>query len=133
MSAVATASAADESGPHHEPIGVVLARVETALETIAHAIDANQAHIAAAVAAGGARPAAAAHKAMQEADLLAQKVAGIASFLRAVAVEVPGDWHVDTAGATRALTLADLALAIGAKGRAAHVHDEVDHGHCDLF
>lgn len=115
-----------------EPVGDVLARIEAELEAIAHAVDANQAHIAAAIgAAAVADPAYA--SAVQEADLLSQKVAGIASFLRAIALELSPEWRVDATAAVRALKLAELAHRLGAQGRGEHAHDDIDYGHCDLF
>lgn len=117
---------------HPEPVRDVIARVEAELETIAHAIDIN--HAKAAVTAGDRGPPSVAFvKAMQEGDLLFQKIAGIALFLRALASEMPAEWIVDTAGATRALGLAELASKIGARGVVPHHKGEIDHGHCDLF
>lgn len=117
---------------HTEPVREVIARIERELETIAHAIDANHARVAVAVG-GAAVPSPAFVQAMQEGDLLYQKIAGIAGFLRALAAEMPDEWTLDTAGATRALGLVELARKIGAHGHAPHAHDEIDYGHCDLF
>lgn len=129
MSAAATAVVHD---PHHEPVRDVIARIEAELETIAHAIDANHAHIAVAVGeSGNGKPAF--QRAMQEADLLYQKVEGIAGFLRTLADAMPADWEIETGGATRDLKLAELVRKIGASAYVPHHHDEVDHGHCDLF
>ncbi|MEX0404265.1 hypothetical protein ABGN05_01155 [Aquibium sp. LZ166] len=129
MPATATAFAHD---PHHEPVRDVIARIEAELEKIAHAIDANHAHIAVAVGeSGNGEPAFV--RAMQEADLLYQKVEGIAGFLRTLVDIMPADWEIETGGATRSLKLTELVRKIGASIYVPHQHDEVDHGHCDLF
>ena len=43
------------------------------------------------------------------------------------------DPHTETGGATRSLKLTELVRKIGASIYVPHQHDEVDHGHCDLF
>ncbi len=129
MSAAAKALAHD---PHHEPVRDVIARIEAELETIAHAIDANHAHIAVAVGeSGNGKPDFL--RAMQQADLLYQKVEGIAGFLRTLADTMPADWEIETGGATRNLKLAELVRKIGASSYVVHHADDVDHGSCDLF
>lgn len=124
---------ADIAAPaHREPVRDVIVRIEAELEAIAHAIDANHARMAVAVGQAGS-PSPAVVQAMQEGDLLYQKIAGIAGFLRALVLEMPAEWTLDTASATRALGLVELARKIGAHGHAPHAHDDVDYGHCDLF
>jgi hypothetical protein len=126
------AFAAAAAPAHTEPVRDVVARIEAELEAIAHAIDTNHARVAVAVGRDGT-PSPAFVQAMQEGDLLYQKIAGIAGFMRALVHEMPADWTIDTASATRALGLVELARKIGAHGHAPHGHDEVDYGHCDLF
>ncbi|MFN3546868.1 MAG: hypothetical protein ACK4U0_05200, partial [Mesorhizobium sp.] len=72
-----------EHDPHHETVRDVITRIEAELETIAHAIDVNHAHIAVAVGdAIQGKPGFI--RAMQEGDLIYQKVSGIAGFLRSL-------------------------------------------------
>jgi hypothetical protein len=70
---------------------------------------------------------------MQEADLVSQKLAGIADFLRTMADTVPADFHVETHRATRSLRLAELARKIGTRGRELDQAGKHDAGDFDLF
>lgn len=99
----------------HEPLADVLSRVEGTLAEMARLVDHNQSLIARLTwTAGAADPSYVA--AMQEADLVSQKLDGIAGFLRAIAKALPADFHVETHRATGALLLADLTHKIGARG-----------------
>lgn len=118
--------------PHHEPVRDVIARIEAELVAIAHAIDANHAHVAKASAEFGRdRPEFV--RAMQEGDLLYQKVEDIAGFLRMLAAAMPVEWEIETGGATRGLKLDELARKIGADGQRVRPQPAADHGHVDLF
>ncbi|HWK67423.1 MAG TPA: hypothetical protein VNS34_21050 [Rhizobiaceae bacterium] len=100
----------------HEPLADVLSRVEGVLAEIARLVDHNQSLIARLTwTAGAADPSYVA--AMQEADLVSQKLDGIAGFLRAIAKTLPADFRVETHRATGDLLLAELTRKIGARGR----------------
>ena len=115
-----------------EPLGEVLTRVQAELDEIARHIDRNQAAIARATwHAGAGDPGYV--KAMQEADLNTQRIAGVAGFLRALGDAAKPHWLVDTATATAMLTLAELARSIGIDGRDAPAGDEGAAGDIDLF
>lgn len=100
----------------HEPLADVIMRIERELTDMARLVDQNQSLIARLTwNAGAADPGYV--KAMQEADLISQKLAGIADFLRTMADTVPADFHVETHRATGNLRLAELTRKIGARGR----------------
>lgn len=121
-----------EDDAHHETVRDVITRIEAELETIAHAIDVNHAHIAVAVGdAISGKPGFI--RAMQEGDLIYQKVSGIAGFLRSLIAVMPEDWEVETGAATRDVTLAELAGKIGARPHVVEVVRNDDFGDCDLF
>ncbi len=121
-----------EHDPHHETVRDVIARIEAELETIAHAIDVNHAHIAVAVGdAIQGKPGFI--RAMQEGDLIYQKVSGIAGFLRSLMDVMPDEWEVETGVATRDVKLAELAGRIGARAQMVQVVRNDDFGDCDLF
>lgn len=105
----------------HEPLAEVMLRIERELSDMARLVDHNQSLIARLTWDAGAADAGYV-KAMQEADLISQKLAGIADFLRTMADAVPADFQVETHRATGSLRLAELTRKIGARGR------EVDHG-----
>ena len=111
----------------------VLARLHGELEDIAIRIDRNQAAIARTTWAAGADDADYL-KAMQDADLSAQRIAGVAGFLRALGDAAQPHWRVDTTDATDALTLSDLIRTIGKaddEGRGAK--NAADAGEVDFF
>ena len=117
---------------HAEPISAVLERVGAELEAIAHRIDQNQATIASTTWNVGAGDAGYV-RAMQDADLSAQRIAGVAGFLRTIGGAAPADWHVDTASASDTLKLAELVRTIGAVGAATLPAKETDAGEIDFF
>lgn len=100
------------SKPQVEAIADVLARIHLELEEIATRIDRNQAAIARSTQGQGISDADYV-RAMQDADLSAQRIAGIASFLRQLGEEIEPHWQVDTSLATGTLTLSGLARNIG--------------------
>jgi len=121
---------ADQSFP--EQISEVLARVQAELEDIARRVDHNQAMIARTTWDVGAAD----HdyvKAMQDADLSAQRIAGVAEFLRALADAAEPGWHIDTSVATRAIKLTELVRSIGTAGLVVQAKDEDAAGDVDLF
>ena len=67
----------------HEPLAAVMLRVEEELTAMARLVDHNQSLVARLTWAAGAADTAYV-KAMQEADLISQKLAGIADFLRMI-------------------------------------------------
>jgi hypothetical protein len=95
-----------------EPITQVLARIHAELDEIARRIDRNQAAIARSTWRAGAGDASYV-TAMQDADLNAQRIAGVAGFLRALGDAADPRWRVDTAAAAAGLRLAALERAIG--------------------
>ncbi|WP_202333365.1 hypothetical protein [Mesorhizobium sp. L-8-3] len=97
----------------HEPLAAVMLRVEQELAAMAQLVDHNQSLIARLTWAAGAADTAYV-KAMQESDLVSQKLAGIADFLRMIAEAVPADFHVETRRATGKLRLDELVGKIGA-------------------
>ncbi|TKT75490.1 hypothetical protein [Aquamicrobium sp. LC103] len=99
-------------GGSREPLTDVLARLRIELEDIASRIDRGQALIAESTWAHGAGDAGYV-SAMQDADLNAQRVAGVAGFLRALEQEAEPQWRVDTSAALAGVTLAEMALKLG--------------------
>jgi len=118
--------------PQTEAIADVLARIRVELEDIAQRIDRNQAAIARSVGPAGVSDADYVC-AMQDADLSAQRIAGIAGFVRALGEAAMPHWRVDTTEATGALTLAGLARSIGAPELAFAVGEADASGEVDLF
>lgn len=115
-----------------EPITQVLARIRAELDEIARRIDHNQATIAKSTWAAGAGDADYV-RAMQDADLSAQRIAGVADFLRALADASSPHWHIDTAPATDTLKLAELIRSIGCTDAAIETGEEIRDGDVDLF
>jgi hypothetical protein len=115
-----------------EPFVDVLARIRSELEDIAGRIDRNQAAIARTTWAAGASDADYV-RAMQDADLSAQRIAGIAGFLRALAEAAQPHWRVDAAAAASTLTLARMIRTIGTAGATVVASDEDAAGDVDLF
>src|SRR5690606_6695112 len=97
-----------------EEIREVLARIRAELEDIAGRIDRNQAAIARATWAAGASDADYV-RAMQDADLSAQRIAGLAGYLRALGEAADPRWRLDPAAAAATLTLAGMARTVGAR------------------
>ncbi len=115
-----------------EPFVDVLARLRSELEDIAGRIDRNQAAIARTTWAAGAADADYV-RAMQDADLSAQRIAGVAGFLRALSEAAHPHWRVDTAAATDTLTLTEMIRTIGTAGLDVEAGDEDAAGDVDLF
>ena len=114
----------------------VLARIRRELEDIAGRIDRNQAAIARTTWGAGATDADYV-RAMQDADLSAQRIAGVAGFLRALSEAAHPHWRIDTAGATGTLTLAGMIRTIGTAGLDLRAPEEGTHedaaGEVDFF
>ncbi|WP_157017968.1 hypothetical protein [Mesorhizobium xinjiangense] len=121
---------------HHdtqrEPARDVLARIEAELCDIARAIDRNQAVIASA-AAGLPNVAPSVLCAVQEADLLSQKVAGIADFIAACRDGLPRDLDIDAGAALAGVKLAGLRRRLASTDGSALADADTDFGDCDLF
>lgn len=115
-----------------EPFVDVLARLRSELEDIAGRIDRNQAAIARTTWAAGAADADYV-RAMQDADLSAQRIAGVAGFLRALSEAAHPHWRVDTTAATDTLTLTEMIRTIGTAGLDVEARDEDAAGDVDLF
>lgn len=115
-----------------ESMADVLARIQLELEEIARRIDRNQATIARSTWDVGAADAAYV-QAMQDADLSAQRIAGVADFLRAIGDAAHPHWRIDTAAATGTLKLTELARSIGQAGLSIQAKDEDTAGDVDLF
>jgi hypothetical protein len=99
----------------HEPLADVLSRVVGVLAEMARLVDHNQSLIARVTWKTAATdPSYVA--AMQEADLVSQKLDGVAGFLRAISNALPPDFRVETQRATDDLLLAELTHKIGARG-----------------
>ena len=122
----------DEAHARAERMTDVLARLHAELEEIAARIDRNQALIAKSTWNVGAADEDYV-KAMQDADLSAQRISGVAGFLRALGDASRPDWHIDTATATGTLKLTELIRSIGAADHAIQAKDEDDAGNVDLF
>jgi len=121
-----------EAGREVERIADVLARIRFELEEIAGRIDRNQAAIARSTWAVGVCDADYV-RAMQDADLSAQRIAGVAGFLRALGEAAQPHWRIDTARAVGTLKLAGLVRTIGTPGPAIDAADEGAPGDVDLF
>lgn len=115
-----------------EPVVTILARIQAELEEIARRIDANQATIAKSTWHLGVGDKDYV-RAMQDADLNAQRIAGVAGFLRAVGDAAHPHWHVDTAAATGTLKLSELIRSIGPSASVLPAKDEAASGDLDLF
>lgn len=115
-----------------ERMSDVLLRVRAELDDIARRIDHNQATIARST-----RDANVADldyvRAMQDADLSAQRIAGIADFLRAIGDAAHPNWRIDTSLATGTLKLTELVRAIGTAGAEIEAKPEEDAGEVDFF
>ena len=112
-----------------EPVREVLARIRAELEEISGRIDRNQAAIARATWSAGAGDDDYV-RAMQDADLSAQRLAGLAGFLRALGEAADPLWRLDTATATASLTLAGMAASVGGLQMEPALQDA---GEVDLF
>lgn len=121
-----------ETGTSAERLSDVLSRVQAELDDIARQIDRNQATIARAGRDPG-RVDTDYVRAMQDADLSAQRIAGIAGFLRAIGDATHPSWRVDTQPATSTLKLTELVRAIGTAGLEKQVGPDGAAGELDLF
>ena len=126
------ASQPQDLGHNAEPIGIVLARLQAELNAIGRQVDNNQAVIARATwaQASGDEDYV---RAMQDADLNAQRIAGVADFLRAIADALPVDWRIDTRAATSQLKLGEQVRSIGTANLKLATADALDSGDVDLF
>ena len=115
-----------------ELLADVIERIEGELVDIARLIDANQSLIARLTwDAASADPSYV--RAMQDADLISQKIAGIAGFLKALADSVPAGFEVDTRIAVGSLRLDELLHKIGARGREQDYKAAFDAGDFEMF
>jgi len=122
----------DDAPAAAEKMTDVLARIQAELDDIARRIDRNQAMIARStwnVGAGDDDYV----KAMQDADLSAQRIAGVAEFLRMIGDASHPQWRVDTATATGTLKLTELIRSIGTVGLDIEAKPEEDAGNVDFF
>jgi hypothetical protein len=115
-----------------EQISDVLARVQAELDDIARRVDHNQAMIARTTWDVGSADQDYV-RAMQDADLSAQRIAGVAEFLRALADAAEPGWRIDTSAATQAIKLTELVRSIGTAGLIVQAKDEDAAGDVDLF
>ena len=115
-----------------ERLADVLARIQSELEDIACRIDRNQAAIARSTWDVGAADADYV-QAMQDADLSAQRIAGVAGFLRAIGDAAHPHWCIDTTAATETLKLTKLIRSIGQTGLAIQANEKNAAGDVDLF
>lgn len=119
-------------GDDAEPIGIVLARLQAELDAIGRRVDHNQ-----AVIARSTWPHASADedyvRAMQDGDLNAQRIAGVAEFLRAIGETLSADWRIDTRAATSQIRLAEQIRSIGSASAEVTAHHAHDSGDVDLF
>lgn len=122
----------DDDAGQVERFTDVLARIRRELEEIAGRIDRNQAAIAKTTWAAGAIDDDYV-RAMQDADLSAQRIAGVADFLRALGSSAQPHWHVDTTLATETLKLTELIRSIGTAGLSVEAKDEDAAGDVDFF
>ncbi len=122
----------DDAAERHETMIDVLTRIHAELEDIARRIDRNQAAIARTTWHHGAGDDDYV-RAMQDADLSAQRIAGVAGFLRAIGDAAHPHWRIDTASATSTLKLTELIRAIGTAGLDVQAKPEEDAGEVDLF
>ena len=122
----------DDNAAEMEPFVDVLARIRSELEDIAGRIDRNQAAIARTTWATGAADADYV-RAMQDADLSAQRIAGVAGFLRALSEAAQPHWRIDTSTATGTLTLAQMVRTVGGSASPAQTCGDDAGGEVDLF
>lgn len=122
----------DNADGRLEPILEVLARIRVELEEIARRIDRNQSLIARTTWAHGAADADYV-KAMQDADLSAQRIAGLANYIHAIAEASQPHWRVETNTATSRLTLAEMARSMSAPEHSPAYVADPDSGEVDLF
>ena len=122
----------DGGRDRRETVAEVLARIHAELEDISRRIDRNQAAIARTTWKQGSADADYV-RAMQDADLSAQRIAGVAGFLRAIGAAADPGWRIDTAPATGTLTLAGLVRSIGAAGSGIEPTQQEDAGEVHLF
>jgi hypothetical protein len=110
----------------------VLARIHSELAEIAARIDRNQASIARATWDSGSSDEDYV-RAMQDADLSAQRISGVADFLRALGDVAEPQGLVDTGHATGTLKLSELVRTIGASDILVERKNEEAAGDVDLF
>jgi len=70
---------------------------------------------------------------LQSLDRLCQTMAGLASFLGALALTVPRSWQVDTRTASQNVKLTALARRLGSASDAFHPETQDHHGDCEIF
>lgn len=118
--------------PQVEDIATVVARICAELEDVSRRIDHNQAMIARSTWTIGVEDNDYV-AAMQDADLSAQRIAGIADFLRALGSGFKPDWRLDVSAATGTLKLAELVRSLGATSDTGSVSNTDSSGTVDLF
>jgi hypothetical protein len=73
-------------------------------------------------------------RAMQSLDHSAQKLAGLADFLSALAAGAPSHWRIDPATASKVITLAELANRLSLPSAAEEgVNGSASGGDCEFF
>ncbi len=127
-----TAAAMKHDDAQLEPAWQVMERIERELCDIARAIDRNQSLVA-ATAASLPEVGPAVLRAVQEADLLSQKVAGIAEYLAALSSSLPSDLEIDTGAALAGVKLAELGRRLSPIADQADGEGDAGFGDCDLF
>lgn len=128
MSIMNSASEASSSVPL-QPLSEVLSRIRSELEDIALRIENNQSAIARSTWQHGVGDEAYL-QAMQDADLSAQRLSGLARYIKAIEDASPSDWQVETSAAAATVTLAAMGAALA--GRETD-RDAPQGGEVDLF
>lgn len=133
--AVVAQEAEQEQEAVREPIATTLARVCGELEDIARRIEGAQSLIARTTWSVGASDPGYVG-AMQDADLSAQRLTGLAEYLRMIGEAANPGWCVETEAARASLTLAAMAEAMrappGTVGTASWLHN-IESGDIEMF
>ena len=116
-------------GPALRPLAEPLHLAAVEIADLARVADEVQYVIA--QLAGGARPDGALMAQAQLADLLTQRLAGLAAFLRALSAAAPAGAMTDVRKAVMDLTLAEQARRLGGPARA--LADDASDGELTLF
>lgn len=73
------------------------------------------------------------HRNVQRLDLIAQRLAGVTSFLTALREQASPGWTADADAAARGVTLAELARRLRGEPGADHGHDDHEAGVLEMF
>jgi hypothetical protein len=113
MSIAAVPVACDETIAGGDPLDAVLARIRAEIVRVADIVEAVEPHLAGG--GSGATPGPQAMRALQDVDLVIQKLRGLSDFLDQVQAAVPADCLIDTTAAASVVTLSDMKARLASR------------------